>query len=390
MMTVVFILVMAGMAFIFWRVIVGVRQNRAALERSRPSSRTVRAGAANGRPVTPDEFRASGHELIDWIADYIADVDERPVQPSIAPGDVPRRTARAPADGARAVLRGDGRPGSGHRPRPHPVAAPELLRLLPVEQLVPVDPRRAADRRHRRAGHELDHVAGMHRTRNADARLDDRAARPARRPSARRASTVAGSSRARRARRCSSPSSPRAGGPPPARSTPTATRRSSSPTPPRRPTRASRRACASPGSAPTGSVPCRTTTRSPMRPDALDAMIAADRAAGLVPFFVCATRGTTSSLAFDPTPAIGAVLPPRERLAARRRGDVRHRRARTRVPVGQRRPRPRRFVLHQPAQVDGHQLRLQPVLDRPTVTPCSARSASCPSTCGPPQPSRAR
>ena len=34
-------------------------------------------------------------------------------------------------------------------------------------------------------------------------------------------------------------------------------------------------------------------------------MIAADRAAGLVPFFVCATRGTTSSLAFDPTPAIG-------------------------------------------------------------------------------------
>jgi aromatic-L-amino-acid decarboxylase len=36
-------------------------------------------------------------------------------------------------------------------------------------------------------------------------------------------------------------------------------------------------------------------------------MITADRSAGLVPFFVCATRGTTSSLAFDPTPAIGAV-----------------------------------------------------------------------------------
>jgi aromatic-L-amino-acid decarboxylase len=44
-----------------------------------------------------------------------------------------------------------------------------------------------------------------------------------------------------------------------------------------------------------------------MRPDALAEQVAADRAAGLVPFFVCATRGTTSSMAFDPTAAIGDV-----------------------------------------------------------------------------------
>jgi aromatic-L-amino-acid/L-tryptophan decarboxylase len=44
-----------------------------------------------------------------------------------------------------------------------------------------------------------------------------------------------------------------------------------------------------------------------MRPDSLAALIAADRAAGLTPFFVCATRGTTSSMAFDPTPDIAAV-----------------------------------------------------------------------------------
>ncbi|HSM67732.1 MAG TPA: pyridoxal-dependent decarboxylase [Ilumatobacteraceae bacterium] len=44
-----------------------------------------------------------------------------------------------------------------------------------------------------------------------------------------------------------------------------------------------------------------------MRPDALAEMIAADRAAGLVPFFVCSTHGTTSSMAFDPTPAIGQI-----------------------------------------------------------------------------------
>jgi aromatic-L-amino-acid decarboxylase len=44
-----------------------------------------------------------------------------------------------------------------------------------------------------------------------------------------------------------------------------------------------------------------------MRPDALAEAIAADRAAGLVPFFVCATHGTTSSMAFDPTPEIGPL-----------------------------------------------------------------------------------
>ena len=44
-----------------------------------------------------------------------------------------------------------------------------------------------------------------------------------------------------------------------------------------------------------------------MRPDALAGLIAADRAAGLVPCFVCANHGTTSSMAFDPTPAIGQI-----------------------------------------------------------------------------------
>ena len=44
-----------------------------------------------------------------------------------------------------------------------------------------------------------------------------------------------------------------------------------------------------------------------MRPDALAEMIAADRAAGLIPFWVCSAHGTTSSMAFDPTVEIAAI-----------------------------------------------------------------------------------
>jgi aromatic-L-amino-acid decarboxylase len=44
-----------------------------------------------------------------------------------------------------------------------------------------------------------------------------------------------------------------------------------------------------------------------MRPDALAGAMAEDRKAGLEPAFVCATVGTTSSLAVDPVAEIGAV-----------------------------------------------------------------------------------
>lgn len=44
-----------------------------------------------------------------------------------------------------------------------------------------------------------------------------------------------------------------------------------------------------------------------MRPDRLAERIAADRAAGHVPCFVCATVGTTSSGAVDPVPGIGQI-----------------------------------------------------------------------------------
>jgi len=50
-----------------------------------------------------------------------------------------------------------------------------------------------------------------------------------------------------------------------------------------------------------------TDERLAMRADVLAQTIAADRAAGLTPFFVCATIGTTSSLAVDPIAAIATL-----------------------------------------------------------------------------------
>ena len=50
-----------------------------------------------------------------------------------------------------------------------------------------------------------------------------------------------------------------------------------------------------------------TDDKLALRPAALSAAIAADRAAGLTPFFVCATIGTTSSLAIDPIADIASV-----------------------------------------------------------------------------------
>ena len=47
--------------------------------------------------MTPEEFRAAGHELIDWIADYRARIPELPVAAQVRPGEVASGLAdRAP------------------------------------------------------------------------------------------------------------------------------------------------------------------------------------------------------------------------------------------------------------------------------------------------------
>jgi len=50
--------------------------------------------------VTPDEFRTHGHELIDWIADYVGSVDQRPVGSVVQPGDVRAQLATHPPTNA--------------------------------------------------------------------------------------------------------------------------------------------------------------------------------------------------------------------------------------------------------------------------------------------------
>ena len=46
--------------------------------------------------MTPEEFRQAGHALIDWIADYRSDLEERPVRAQIKPGEVSASFPAAP------------------------------------------------------------------------------------------------------------------------------------------------------------------------------------------------------------------------------------------------------------------------------------------------------
>ena len=74
--------------------------------------------------MTPEQFREYGHRMVDWVADYWATLEQRPVQPSVAPGEV---AAALPPVAARA--RGEpfdahaGRPGRGSSPRPPPTGS---------------------------------------------------------------------------------------------------------------------------------------------------------------------------------------------------------------------------------------------------------------------------
>ena len=66
--------------------------------------------------MTPEEFREAGHELIDWIADYRANLEQRPVRAQVEPGDIKRSFATSAPE--------------------TPIAAEQLLREL-EQNIVP-------------------------------------------------------------------------------------------------------------------------------------------------------------------------------------------------------------------------------------------------------------
>src|SRR5687767_6326277 len=46
--------------------------------------------------MSPEEFRAAGHRLIDWIADYRAGVESRPVMAQTLPGEIKSKLPTSP------------------------------------------------------------------------------------------------------------------------------------------------------------------------------------------------------------------------------------------------------------------------------------------------------
>ena len=50
--------------------------------------------------MTPEQFRKEGKKVIDWIADYMENVQQYPVQSQVSPGDIRAKLpATAPAKG---------------------------------------------------------------------------------------------------------------------------------------------------------------------------------------------------------------------------------------------------------------------------------------------------
>ena len=52
-----------------------------------------------GFHMSTEEFREHGHELVDWVADYLANVEQRPVRSGVEPGTVRGGLPALPPDG---------------------------------------------------------------------------------------------------------------------------------------------------------------------------------------------------------------------------------------------------------------------------------------------------
>ena len=53
--------------------------------------------------MDPETFRRYGHEVVDWVADYMKNVGDYPVLPMVAPGELRSQLPAEPPDGGESM-----------------------------------------------------------------------------------------------------------------------------------------------------------------------------------------------------------------------------------------------------------------------------------------------
>jgi len=255
--------------------------------------------------MTPEDFRREGHALIDWLADYAVNAEQYPVLSQVSPGDIRRSLPDAPpqhgedfaeimADFKRDIL-----PGVTHWQSPNffayfpantsgPSILGELLSAgLGVQGMLWLTSPACTELE----THVLDWVADM-------------LALPAKFKSGSDGGGVIQDSASSATLCALLAARERATGFKAKKSGPDGKLIAycSSET-----HSSMEKACAIAGIGLDNLRKIPTDENLAMIPAELAGQIAADRASGLNPFFVCATIGTTSTLAVDPIPEIGAV-----------------------------------------------------------------------------------
>lgn len=260
---------------------------------------------SSGFHMSPEEFRREGYALIDWLADYAANVEQYPVLSQVAPGDIraalPDQAPRIGepfadimADFERHIL-----PGITHWQSPNffayfpantsgPSILGELLSAgLGVQGMLWLTSPACTELE----THVLDWIVDMlglpgkfKSTSDGGGVIQDSAS------SATLCAVLAARERATRFNAKES-------GPNGRLIAYCSTETHSS----------LDKACAIAGIGMKNVRKIATDAAMAMDPKALAEQIESDRNAGLIPFFVCATIGTTSSLALDPVPAIAAI-----------------------------------------------------------------------------------